>query len=275
VESLRLTVGAAWDRASTPETGGLEPLGAIDDWGARAGVSAVMNDGGSIVHLGVSRRGRFPSLRETYSEALNRFVPNPDLSAEHLLTVEGGLTTRLGRGRVQVVAFHNRLTDAIRRITLEDGKRQRVNSDELESTGVELLLSQTVGTLDLGADLTLQTVDLTDPGTAISTEPENLPEQVGRAWARWHFLPDVYVQGEAEYTGTQFCQDPDTGQDVELDAGTWLNAALGKVWRMGRGGSGRRIETRVSGDNLTDTALYDQCGLPRPGRLLRFQVRVF
>ena len=35
------------------------------------------------------------------------------------------------------------------------------------------------------------------------------------------------------------------------------------------------METRVSVDNLGDTALYDQCGLPRPGRLMRFQIRLF
>ena len=36
-----------------------------------------------------------------------------------------------------------------------------------------------------------------------------------------------------------------------------------------------RLDARVTVDNLTDTALYDQCGLPQPGRLLRFQLRLF
>jgi hypothetical protein len=46
---------------------------------------------------------------------------------------------------------------------------------------------------------------------------------------------------------------------------------LSKIWSTG----GRRLETSVSGYNLGDTALYDACGLPRAGRLFRFQVRVF
>lgn len=35
--------------------------------------------------------------------------------------------------------------------------------------------------------------------------------------------------------------DPDTGADVELDAGTGLNATFGKVWQGLSGG--RRLET--------------------------------
>ena len=39
---------------------------------------------------GLSRRGRFPSLRELYSGALGRFEPNPDLRSETLLGAEAG-----------------------------------------------------------------------------------------------------------------------------------------------------------------------------------------
>lgn len=273
LEGLRLSFGAAYDRGSTPETGGLPSLGVIEDWGARIGLSALANDGVTLMHLGVSRRGRFPSLRETYSEALDRFQPNPDLSPEHLLAFEGGVTTRVGNGEVQLVGFHHQLTDAIRRITLPDRRRQRINSDELTSSGIELLVSQDLGPLAAGGELTLQSVELTDPGTAVSSQPENLPERAGSAYVRVPLGAGVSARAEAEYTGVQFCQDPDSGADVELDGGAWYNAVLSKVWPSGRGG--RRIETSVSGINLSDTALYDQCGLPRAGRLFRLQVRVF
>lgn len=273
--NLRLSVGGAYDRGSTPETGGFESLGAIDDWGMRVGLSALVAGGSTLVHTGVSRRGRFPALRETYSEALERFVANPDLRSEHLVAFEAGVTTRIGNGDVQVVAFHHQLSDAIRRITLPDSRRMRVNSEELTSTGVELMASQTFGRFAVGGELTLQAVDLTDPSTSTSTRPENLPEQAGSAYVRFPLAWGVSASTEAEFTGAQFCQDLDTGADVELDGGTWLNAALARVWSLGRGGTGRSLETRVSADNLADTALYDQCGLPRPGRLLRLQVRIF
>ncbi|HSG47002.1 MAG TPA: TonB-dependent receptor, partial [Longimicrobiales bacterium] len=276
IRALRLTVGGAWDRGTTPKTGGLPSLGTLDDWGARVGLSALLSDGGTLLHLGASRRGRFPALRETYAESLNLFIPNPDLEPEHLVSLEGGVTTRLGEGELQVVGFRNELSGAIRRITFPDGMRQRVNSDELTSTGLEILVSQTFGPLGVGADLTLQQVKLTDPGSAASTEPENMPEQAGSAWVRFPLVAGVSAMAEAEYTGSQFCQDPDTGADVKLDGGTWLNGSVSRVWDLSSSRNlGSRLETQVSATNLGDTALYDQCGLPRAGRMLQFQVRVF
>jgi iron complex outermembrane receptor protein len=282
LRALRLSLGGAWDRGSTPESGGRESLGTLDDWGARVGLSALLNDGGTLVHLGASRRGRFPSLRESYSEALNRFVPNPDLRPEHLVSVEGGVTTRLGNGDLQLVGFRNELDGAIRRITLPGSLpetlslRQRVNADRLSSTGIELLFSQTFGVVGVGGDLTLQRVKLTDPGTALSSEPENMPEQSGRAYVRLPLVAGVDGTAEVEYTGPQFCQDPDTGADVELDGGSWINAGLSKVWNVASSRVlGSRLETRATVSNLGNSALYDQCGLPRPGRLFQLSVRVF
>jgi len=224
IEGLRLSFGGAYDRGDTPETGGLPGLGTIHDWGARVGLSGLANGGQTLFHVGLSRRGRFPALREAFSESLNRFVPNPELSPEHLVAIEGGITTRLGNGEVQLVGFRHDLSDAIRRITFPDGMRQRVNSDELTSTGAELIFSQTVGPLSVGGNVTLKSVNLTDPETALSREPENLPEQAARASLRFPVPYGVRGTVEAEYAGTQFCQDLDTGQDVELDDGTWLNA---------------------------------------------------
>ncbi len=276
VKSLRMSVGAAWDRGSTPRTGGLESLGTLDDWGARLGFTALVNDGGTALHAGVSRRGRFPALRETYSESLNRFVPNPDLHPEHLRAFEGGVTTRAGNGELQVVGFRHQLSDAIRRISLPDRKRMRVNSEELRSTGLEVIFSQTFGPMALDGDLTLQKVELIDPQTSLSSEPENMPAQVGRARLGFPLVAGLVGAAEAEYTGAQFCQHPDTGEDVELEGGTWWNGLLSRVWNLGASsGMIRRLETIVSVDNLGDTALYDQCGLPRAGRLFRLQVRVF
>jgi len=277
IEALRLSVGGALDRGETPLTGGLPSLGTLGDWGARLGLTALTNDGNTLFHAGVSRRGRFPALRETYSEALDRFEPNPDLHPEHLVAVEAGVTTRFGEGELQLVGFHHRLSDAIRRITLPDRRRKRVNSDRLESTGVEVLASQTWGGLSVGGALTLQAVKLIDPATTLSSEPENLPETAGSAYVRIPLSPTTTLGAEADYTGAQYCQDPNTGADVRLAGGTWLNADVAHVWALPPSGMGilSRLETRLSADNLTDTTLYDQCGLPRPGRLLRFHIRLF
>ncbi|MDX1395280.1 MAG: TonB-dependent receptor, partial [Gemmatimonadota bacterium] len=277
LQSLQLTLGGAIDRASTPQSGGRPPLDPLTDWGGRAGLTGVLSDGNLLLHGGVSRRVRFPALRELYSEALGEFAANPDLEPERLVAIEVGSTMRVAEGEVQLVGFHHDLTGAIRRITLDDGRRQRVNADRLRSTGLEVLASQDFGPLSLTGDLTLQAVDLIDPNTSVSTEPENLPQVAGEIAAGMSFGAGFSGTFEAQYTGTQYCQDPDTGADRELDDGTWLNAGLAKRFSLGRGQAGTisGVELSAFVRNLGDIELDDQCGLPRPGRLFGLQVSVF
>lgn len=275
LSALNLAFGGAWDRGNTPLTGGLESLPTIDDWGARLGMSAVVNDGNTMLHVGASRRGRFPALREVYSEALNRFLPNPDLRPETLVALEGGVTSLFAGGEIQVVAFSHRLSDAIRRISLPDGRRQRVNADELTSAGVEVFFSRSLGALEVGGEVTLQAVELTDPSTSRNTEPENVPERTGSGFLRLPRVAGISTTLEAAYTGAQFCIDPDSGADVRLSGGSWFDAVISRVWTLGGSGAGRRLETRLTARNLGDTTLYDGCGLPRAGRLFGMQVRVF
>jgi len=277
VSDLRLSVGAALDRATTPRSGGLPALEGLTDWGGRSGLTAVLSDGDVLLHAGASRRARFPALRELYSEAIDRFEPNPDLRPEHLFAVEAGATVRVGDGELQAVAFRHHLSGAIRRIGLPDGRHKRVNADRLLSTGVEVIFSRELGPVALSGDLTLQTVHLVDPTTTVSTRPENLPEL---EWGLEAMLPiraDLSASLGARYTGSQFCLDPDTGGDRRLDPGAWINARLSKSWSLGSGGAGpfSGLETSVFAENLGDTALFDQCGLPRAGRVVGAQVRVY
>ncbi|MGH7507089.1 MAG: TonB-dependent receptor plug domain-containing protein, partial [Longimicrobiales bacterium] len=168
LSSLRLSIGGAFDGADTPETGGKPALDRLTDWGARVGATAAVAGGDAILHAGVSRRARFPALRELYSGALGRFEPNPGLNPERLVATEAGVTTRLGNGEMQVVGFHHRLSDAVVRIRTEEGKQKRVNRDQLVSTGLEILASQQIGALSLAGDVTIQTVDLKDPDAGTS-----------------------------------------------------------------------------------------------------------
>ena len=274
VNSLQATLGAAYDWNTTPEAGGKEALGRISKWGARLGLSMLFGGGNSMLHAGVNRRGRFPSLRELYSGALNRFAPNPDLQPETLTAFEAGYSTKVGNGNIQLVGFRQLLEDAVVRITLPDRRFQRVNRNELDSKGIELIASQSFGSLALSGDLMLQDVELTDTEATVTNRPENLPEIFANLRATAPLPAQLTVSGVARYTGNQFCLLP-SGADQELDGGTRVEAELSREWKL-RGSTGllTRLETVVAVDNLTNVALYDGCGLPQPGRLLRFQLRL-
>lgn len=277
INALRLSIGGAYDVGKTPETGGREPKQpTLTELGGRVGLTLVAADGRLLAHAGVSRRGRFPALRELYSGALNRFTPNPDLKPENLVAAETGITARFGSSEIQLVGFRHQMNDAVVRITLPDNKFQRVNRNRLKSTGVELLASTVIGPVALRGDLTAQSVDLTDTEANITNRPENLPDVFGGAYARAMLPLGIRAGAEARYTGNQFCIDPATGNDAELASGAVFNSDVSREFRLRTaGGWFSRIEARVAVDNLGNKAMYDQCRLPEPGRLLRVQVRLF
>ena len=276
VRSLRTSVGAAVDGADTPESGDKPPLGSLSDWGGRLGVSAVLGEGGAVVHAGVSRRVRFPALRELYSGALGRFEPNPSLRPEQLVAAEAGLTTAIPLGELQLVGFYHRLSDAIVRVSVPDRKFKRVNQNEIESYGLELIADARLGPLGLGGDLTWQDIALNDPTQSGPSRPENQPRLFGTGRGSVALPAGLRASVAARYTGEQYCIHPQTGEDTELAAGTRLDADLARAWRLPAGtGWLSRLEARVSVDNLGDATTYDLCALPEPGRLVRLQFRLF
>jgi len=276
-DALRLSVGGAYDVGRTPESGGREPLGTLTEWGGRVGLSLELDDGHTLIHGAVSRRGRFPALRELYSGSLNRFAPNPDLKPENLVAAEAGVTKRIGNAELQAVGFRHRMNDAVVRIVLPDGRFMRVNRDRLDSYGLELLASVLVGPVALGSDLMLQSVKLTDPAAGTTNRPENLPKAFGSVYGRVPIAWGISAAAEARVTGSQFCLDPGTGLDSRLAGGTVFNGELTRPWRIRSSARGlfSTLETRLTVQNAGNVALYDQCGLPQPGRVLGFQVRVF
>jgi iron complex outermembrane receptor protein len=275
VRVVRVSAGAAFDAGATPRTGDKPAVPRRTGWGARAGVTAVLRGSDALLHAGISRRGRFPALREAFSGALNRFDPNPDLLPERLTAFEAGVTANIGNGALQTVGFHHRLDDAITRITLPDRRFRRVNQNRLRSTGIDVIASQTLGAVAVGGDVTLQSVAFIEPDRP-GRRPENQPAVLGSAHARFPLPAGLHARTEVRWTGAQYCAEPGSTDERRLDAGAHLHADLGRAFRL-RGASSwfDRLEVRAAIDNIGDAALYDQCGLPQPGRLLRFQLRLF
>ncbi|WP_419165098.1 TonB-dependent receptor [Candidatus Palauibacter sp.] len=274
---VRISLGASFDRGSTPETGGRQAREAIDDWGARIGGSAQVGRRVRL-HMGASRRVRFPSLRELYSGALGRFVPNPNLAPEALRALESGVTGTIdafgAEVEAQAVLFLQSFSNAIVRTGLGDGRFRRENRRRVDAGGLELLADARWGGLSLGGDLTWQDVNVTDersPG--LSPRPEYQPAIAGGVHVEGPLPAGLRARAAVEVVGRQFCVDPDLGRDVALDPTTRLDLVVSREFAIG--GPMGTLQTSLSLDNLADAAVFDQCGLPRPGRLLRLQFRLF
>lgn len=271
----RLTVGASLDGSSTPETGDKPSQPAIDGWGGRLAGQATVG-GAAVVHGGLSRKVRFPALRELFSGALGKFVPNPDLKPLILWVAELGSTIRPAEGlEVQATLFQQRLLDAIVRAVVEDGRFQRQNRGETRATGLELLANWRLGSVGLRADATLQRVNLLDDGGEETGEKPEYQPEVDLGLAADAVLPlGLRAAGEMEFLGTQFGANPMTGEFEEIDPTVYLELGLSRRFEEPPGNL-PPLTLSVTAENLGDEDIFDQLGLPRPGRTVRFEVTLF
>jgi iron complex outermembrane receptor protein len=271
---LRLSLGGAADGADTPDSHDKPPLRRLRDWGARAGATAVLDRGRVLVHGATSRRARFPALRELYSGALGRFLENPDLRAEAEWVNELGFTVRRRAGELQVVGFHQVLEDGIARVavTTPTGRKlQRINQGRVTADGVEVFGSFGIGRIALGGDATVQHVRGLD-----DTELEYEPAFHGKAWVEAPLPADVRAGVVAEGFGRQRYIDIDTGGFGTLARSLRLDLRFSRAFRLGvAGGPWRRLTATLAVENLADQAVFDQAGLPQPGRTVAVQMRLW
>lgn len=271
------TLGASLDGSDTPLSGDKPALASIWDWGMRTGVTVSGSGGNVLYHAGLSRRTRFPSLRELYSGALGRFEPNPELMPENLKAGEAGVTVTAGEDRFQLVAFHQRLSDGIVRtstVTPEGTRFKRVNRDEVRSSGVELLAAGIRGRFSLGGDLTLKRVRIKDHTIAGGDQRAEYEPTVSGTLNLSLLAPmDVNVTSFLRYRGVQYCENVEVAGLDRMDASATLDLEASRVFALGSR-AGRRIAGTVGVANLTDSTVLDQCGLPQPGRTLRIQFSI-
>lgn len=264
---LTLTAGLSSDAATTTEAGGREPLGRTDGLGWRLGATWFRPMQGLRFHLSASERRRFPALRELYAGALGRFVPNPELRPETAYSGEVGMTLARAAFDLQVVAFTQRIDDAVVRTTLPDRRFLRLNRDRFTSHGLEATGATTLGPVALRGDVTWQRARLTDATITDADwrRPEDVPQVFGSLLVSGRLGGGVDGLARLRSLGDTRCM---TGNALARQAGaTAVDLGLERTWF----GAGlfRRLRGVLQVENALDRAIYDKCGLPQAGRTVR------
>lgn len=268
--TVKATAGYAADASTTPRTGGKPSLGRLSEWGGRFGLTSLAFGSRARMHASVSRRARFAALRELYSGSLNRFEPNPTLRPERLVGAEVGATLLAANTQLQAVVFRHHLDDAIARITLPNRNFQRMNRDQLGSQGLELLGGWNRGSFSVTGDALIQRVRLRDPAiSATERRPEHQPQFRAGTDAAFPVAAGVRGRLGLNHTGVQYCLNPDLGRTERLRGQTWLNAGAERAFALRSSGLLKRLQTSLAIDNLSNSAVFDQCGLPYAGRTVR------
>lgn len=277
LRGTRVSMGVVADGSDTPRTGGKPSVGRLGDWGMHLGLSSVRAGGKVVFHSGLSRRARFPSLRELYSGALGRFLPNPELRPEVQWSGELGATLNTRRFDVQVVGFRQVLRDGIVRVRVdtEGGSRfQRVNRARVQSTGLELIGSGDAGPVRFTADFTFQRTWLYGVDGVRVT-----PEYEPRFFSRLDLSAPLFasIQGAVgyRYQAEQFCVSGSPDGVDRLSPNQSFDADLRRSFPLAGSNSLRKLDVSIGLSNIGNGAIFDQCGLPQAGRTLRIQLRLF
>lgn len=275
---LVLGGGVVSDWASTPEAGGRPLQDNQQSTGWRLGGTTEISPRVRL-HASASQRARFPALRELYSGALNRFEPNPDLVPERLLITEVGVTfgarANAPGWSLQTTGFRQQLADGIVRISLPDRKFKRVNQNEQVSLGVESLMGWRGGLNQpsLLLELVAQRVRVED--VTSSDGPLKPEHQPGLRAGLDGLLPlgNGFQAGtNVVHIGSQYCVHPDRDTNVTLGAQTAAGVTLERSWTLPGLKAFRFLRVLGAVDNVTDNAMYEQCGLPRAGRTFRLSL---
>ncbi|HSH84706.1 MAG TPA: TonB-dependent receptor [Guyparkeria sp.] len=97
------------------------------------------------VFAGVSRKTRFPSIKEMFSYRLGQAIPNPSLGPETANHVELGSRGQLAGSDYQLSLFYSRVEDAIESVSIGGGLNQAQNIGDATRSGIELSMSRDLG----------------------------------------------------------------------------------------------------------------------------------
>lgn len=268
-EHWRLRAGAGWDLATTPESGDKPSRDATE---APALFGRLERAFGVplTLHASYARRSRFPALRELYSGALGRFVPNPDLAPEVQDLWDLGATWRSRAAEAGLTGFASYLDGAIERVELDDGTRRfrRVNLDAVRTLGLETVAVWRPGAAwEIGGHHTVLASRKRVEGD-YSGPVEDRPAYVTFLCVAWRSAQGWRVTAEGGVLGPRMSADVNDEDDGlrRLPAQGTLNVRIARV--LDALGPFDRAEVHLRLDNVLDREVETQTGLPLAGRTL-------
>jgi iron complex outermembrane recepter protein len=211
-------------------------------------------------HAAVSRKSRFPTLKELYSSRLGTNLPNPELRPETSAHLEVGATFTAGPWSARSTLFRSDLRDLIAEVSVGGGQRQMQNIRTARLQGAELDLQRALRFATVALNYAyLEAANTSEGATAAFLEY--------RPAHRVNALVDVrpterFSTGiELSHTARQHFDDPDARAWVRLNDMTLVNLRMDFTLRPGL-----RLYSRA--DNVLDEAYFSQYGVLMPGREL-------
>lgn len=249
------------DFVETPKTGDKPAKESITDYAISAAFVYSLNSNMSL-RINGGRKTRFPTLRESFSGALGRFIPNPDLKAESASTGEVSFSYKTSNLSADASLFLTYLKDGIVRVSLPQRQFMRVNKDEVRTFGLELISKYNYSNLQSTFNITLLSAKGKNATGEFRDTLEYRPEVNGSIGVDYSLTNRINALIELEYIGMEFGLKEGSFNYIKLP--DYLLTNLRVSYNIILGFS--KVELYLRINNLWDRLYYTQFGLPEAGR---------
>lgn len=256
-------IGGGYDRVSYLDTGDKPGIAAVDDWTGRAAL-AWEPAAGWRLRAAVGRKIRAATMRELFGQALNRFLLNPDLKPERVISGELAAEWKNDEARVFLVGFGQDLNGTIDQRNV--GRlRQRVNLKGSTVAGVEAGGEwQPAAGWTLGGNATISRVRRKSPAAGTLNRLAEKPAMLSRVYGDYLSVGGFGALVEGQYGGRAYSADAN-GTLVPLRRSLSVNMRVSQRVSLER----TAVELFARVDNVGDALVLPQLGLPAPGRSFR------
>ncbi|NOY07161.1 MAG: TonB-dependent receptor, partial [Chlorobi bacterium] len=271
-DSWVLLAGGSVDASGYPSTGDKPSVNATANGSFTAGFVWSATERLSIRGT-VGRKTRFPSMRERFSGALGKFAPNPELKPENAVVSEVGMHFTAGMLDFDVAGFGTFLRDGITRITLSDGRFQRVNLDRILRAGIEtrFAITPAPGFRFSGWFTYLHARGENPETRTFSDTLEYEPSLSAFLVGAWDVTKRVQFLVEMDYQSRQYGLLAGVSRFIPVEQRIVFNARLSaQVGSL----AGVPVSAFFRVNNIFDQVMYYKAGLPGPGRTVRAGIRM-
>ena len=276
-EEFSILGGGVFDLSMINKTGAFTQYGNTNTSAPGVFASAAWEvSPGWELFAGVTFRNRFPSLRESFSGALNRFKANPDLKPEKGTLTDFGV--KFGRNglTLKLSGFYNIYSDLISQIrltTAQDAQRRRMRINLADATiiGSELVFEYKPSTF-MGISGNLTYMDARGKADGVVEDKlDNKPEVLGGVTIELKPVNRIGISLESEFTGKQVETNPDKPSDkIEIAGSAVFNLRL--FYSLLSAGFSGDVFFRVN--NIFDHYRIYQLGLIEPGRSISVGITI-
>jgi len=254
VDNFKIVAGISYDKMNPlfAENSLLRP--ASSSLHGNLGLNFNLNEN-FLVYMIASKKSRFPTLKEFYSELLGSYKPNYDLAPEQSYNFEVGASTMFSDLYGGVSLFFSDVRDLIQIVSLGNNIRQYQNINKAALKGTEVELKYKFSVFNAVLNYTyLSAKNITE-----DAELPNRPEHVLNLLLNKNYDFGFEWNTEASFISNQYSFDSDSRELKRLPDYLIIGLRIAqKIF------SDYKFYFRIN--NITDKYYETEYGFPQPGR---------